>query len=279
MEQLEITVLVENVTNNPRLRAEHGLSMLVSRGEDSILFDCGDSGCFMFNANALGEDLSGVKSVVLSHNHYDHSRGFLKWMNEVSTPYTLYLSRNFFKTCYWDNEMEPGLLTPTVGPLTPQLLQQHFVKWRLVGEDTYELPDFPGAYLLSNIEYLSDFDIPDETDVTDGESGFATDRFSDEQVLAISTDKGLVVLTGCAHCGIANISEAVRRRFGTPPHALIGGTHLISADDKKIDATIRWLDHSGIEFGKFCHCTGEAAFEKMLDAGYERITCGEKIIF
>ena len=279
MSKLEISILSENVTNNPRLMAEHGLSMLVRRGEDVLLFDCGDTGRFMFNANAMGEDLSGVKAVVLSHNHYDHSRGFIKWMSEVSTPYTLYLSRHFFKECYWANEAEPGLLTPTVGPLTPHLLQEHFVRWRMVMEDTYEIPEFPGAYLISNIPYETPFDIPDPTDFTDGPEGFKTDRFSDEQVLAISTQQGLVVLTGCAHCGVANISIAVEKRFGTAPIALIGGTHLISADDQKIDATIEWLLDRGITNGRFCHCTGDKAFEKMIDAGFRRITCGEKIIF
>ncbi|MGI5888809.1 MAG: MBL fold metallo-hydrolase [Oscillospiraceae bacterium] len=279
MSKLEITVLVDNVSNNPRLHTENGLSLLVSRDGTSILFDCGDRGEFMFNAAALGEDLSNVKAVVLSHNHYDHTRGFLKWMDEVTVPYRLYVSRNFFKSSYWADESEPGLYTPTSGPLTPQVLQSNFVDWRMVSTDTYELPEFPGAYILQNIGYRTEFERPDKTDVIDSVRGLRTDTFADEQVLALSTSQGIVVITGCAHTGIANICSEVSRRFGAMPYSVIGGTHLIAADEDRIEKTVGWLKKEGIACGKFCHCTGEAGFKALLDAGYERITCGDKIVY
>jgi 7,8-dihydropterin-6-yl-methyl-4-(beta-D-ribofuranosyl)aminobenzene 5'-phosphate synthase len=44
-----------------------------------------------------------------------------------------------------------------------------------------------------------------------------------EQSLAIKTDKGLVVITGCAHPGVGNILDAVAR-FGKA-YGIIGGLH------------------------------------------------------
>ncbi|UCG60844.1 MAG: MBL fold metallo-hydrolase [Candidatus Zixiibacteriota bacterium] len=44
-----------------------------------------------------------------------------------------------------------------------------------------------------------------------------------EQSLAVRTEKGLVVVVGCSHPGVANILGAVRSQ-GTP-YALIGGLH------------------------------------------------------
>ena len=72
---IQITALVENTSADPRLGAEHGLSLYIETGAHHILFDMGQTALYAANARALGVDLAGVDLAVLSHGHYDHGGG------------------------------------------------------------------------------------------------------------------------------------------------------------------------------------------------------------
>ncbi len=70
------TILVDNDAHAPGLETEHGLSIWIETGVARILFDTGQSGAFLKNAQTLGIDLSTADHLVLSHGHYDHAGGF-----------------------------------------------------------------------------------------------------------------------------------------------------------------------------------------------------------
>ena len=57
---MEITVLTENTVSRRGLLAEHGLSVLVEEGGKRILFDTGQSGVYIHNAEQLGISLEGL---------------------------------------------------------------------------------------------------------------------------------------------------------------------------------------------------------------------------
>ncbi len=277
MDQLRLTVLMENTARRPGLAAENGLSILLQREGRALLFDCGDSGAFLDNARALGEDLSRVGPVVLSHNHYDHTRGFLRFARE-HTGYTLYLGRRFFKACYWDDEHEPGLLKPTHGPLDPWGLTAMGVNWRLASAGVLELPEFPGAYLVGGFPRRVPFEAPDPTNLA-GPDASALDLYEDEQALVVRTRSGLLLLTGCAHAGVLNILSAVRERFREPVSAIVGGTHLVAADHRRAALTVNSLATSGVPYVAVCHCTGEEGFRLAAAAGLSRVMCGDSLVF
>lgn len=72
--RFQATVLIDNTTVSPELKAEHGLSILITAGDGyRLLLDTGDTGAFLDNAAALGTDLNGLDALVLSHGHYDHT--------------------------------------------------------------------------------------------------------------------------------------------------------------------------------------------------------------
>jgi len=52
--------------------------------------------------------------------------------------------------------------------------------------------------------------------------------------LGIATDKGLVIIVGCSHVGIVNILDSISEKIGMPIYAVIGGTHLVEADETRI---------------------------------------------
>lgn len=57
------------------LRGEHGLAYFIQTPAATILFDTGQSGAFIQNAQTLAVRLSNLDAVILSHGHYDHTSG------------------------------------------------------------------------------------------------------------------------------------------------------------------------------------------------------------
>ena len=78
--QGKVTILIENERGagcTEEMSNEHGLSMLIEKGDTRILMDTGASGAFFKNAQQLGVSLEGLSAIVFSHNHYDHTGGIL----------------------------------------------------------------------------------------------------------------------------------------------------------------------------------------------------------
>ncbi len=83
------------------------------------------------------------------------------------------------------------------------------------------------------------------------------DTLLDDQSLVIRTDKGLVIILGCAHAGLINILTHVNKQFpGENIYAVFGGTHLGFADDGQFEATVAALDDFNIQKIGASHCTG-----------------------
>jgi 7,8-dihydropterin-6-yl-methyl-4-(beta-D-ribofuranosyl)aminobenzene 5'-phosphate synthase len=77
--------------------------------------------------------------------------------------------------------------------------------------------------------------------------------------LAVTTDKGLVVVSGCAHSGICNIIEQARKVTGVGTvYGVVGGFHLKHADDR-LASTIDFLKQLEVKIVMPSHCTGIAA--------------------
>ena len=75
--------------------------------------------------------------------------------------------------------------------------------------------------------------------------------------MGLITKQGLVVIVGCAHIGIVNILKTIADRVNIPIYAVIGGTHLIEADEVRIKRTIDALKEMKLQFVAVSHCTGE----------------------
>ena len=78
---MKITTLMENTACADRYAAEHGLSLFIETKSKNILFDSGPSEAFAANAEKLGVNLGKADIAILSHGHYDHSGGMLRFCN------------------------------------------------------------------------------------------------------------------------------------------------------------------------------------------------------
>jgi 7,8-dihydropterin-6-yl-methyl-4-(beta-D-ribofuranosyl)aminobenzene 5'-phosphate synthase len=80
-----------------------------------------------------------------------------------------------------------------------------------------------------------------------------------EEALVVETGDGAVVITGCAHPGVVAIVREAQEVTGSPIALLVGGFHLASAGDSKVESIIAELRQLGVQKVLPCHCTGDKA--------------------
>jgi len=105
------------------------------------------------------------------------------------------------------------------------------------------------------------------------------DEYRDEQVCVIRAKEGLVILSGCAHNGIMNIIETVKKHFPDEKvYAVFGGMHLVPYNRERVARTVEYFNNSGIKYVGACHCTGPAIadFAEKVN-GYVKTSAGFSI--
>jgi len=77
-----------------------------------------------------------------------------------------------------------------------------------------------------------------------------------EQSLILETNKGLILITGCAHPRITNIIDLTKKQFQKNIYMVFGGFHLGGFEDREIKEIIRLFKREGIEKVGPTHCSG-----------------------
>ena len=267
VKNVQITVLIENTKNSakPKLQAKHGLSFYIRTKVDDteviVLMDTGSSAeKLLYNVNELGVKLEDVDAVVLSHGHYDHTGALIDALKQMK-------------------KLVPVIGHPTL--FAPKLsLKPHL---RVIGTPckVSDLEAVGGVPLLVKGPLkiadgiTTTGEIPRSTAFenvkgfwTIQNSNFVNDVMLDDQSLVIDVQqKGLIVVSGCAHSGIINTIKYSQKITGnTKVYAVMGGFHLMSANDKRIQGTIDDLKVLGPEFVGPCHCTGKKAVKMIAEA-------------
>ena len=101
-----------------------------------------------------------------------------------------------------------------------------------------------------------------------------------EQSLVIESDDGAVVVTGCAHPGVADIVERAGEVVGTPARFVLGGFHLRSASEKEMAAIVERLRNLGVTRVAGSHCTGDmpvAMLRRIWKDGFIDFGCGTTV--
>lgn len=251
---MKITVLMENTTCNDSLVCEHGLSLYIDAAGKRILFDAGQTGAFADNAEKLGINLSQVDFCILSHGHYDHGGGLMRFL-EVNDHAPIYVSRHAFGDYYNGEEKYIGL--------DWELLNEEritFVRDNLTLTDQLSLhacTGFPQPY------YTAPYGMQvKRKDVLED------DDFRHEMYLLIRDGERRIIVSGCSHRGVMNI------KTWFAPDVFIGGFHLMKLDPEK-EATR--LKFTAMELLKketvyyTGHCTGDAQYAALKSHMGERL--------
>ena len=255
---MKLTVLSENKEGS--CPGEWGLSYLLEL-EKPILFDTGATDLFIKNAEKLGVNLSVVDTIVLSHGHFDHGNGlaYLSGQTLIAHPGV------FIKRERLEDGSHIGL---------PINLREANEKFDLIlTKEPYWVTKT--AVFLGEIPRKIDF----ESKTTPHKLETGEDDFHlDDSGIAIKTEKGLIVISGCAHAGICNTIEYAKEVTGeTKLYAVLGGFHL-RRDDSVSEKTIEYLKTQNIEKVIPSHCVCDEVLDKFTqEFGSERIKSGDII--
>jgi len=264
---LRIITLVENtLLENPNLIKEHGLSMLIETSKEKILFDTGQSDAFVKNAAKLNIDLNTISHIVLSHAHYDHSNGLKFLLEKINSKPTLIVAKDFFNNSnkfYKTVNTKDGIINEELNYIGVNFSKEFILAKKIdvhyVEQDTLSIS--PTITVHRNFSKANNFEKINENMKLKLNNDFIIDSFKDEIAIAIETEKGLLLLVGCSHCGIINTIETIKNRTNKNIYGVIGGTHLIEADENRIDKTLEYFKNINLEFIGLSHCTGKKALD------------------
>lgn len=257
---LKITTLIEDTQSlDSRLYYEHGLSLYIEVDGIKILFDTGKSGDFIKNAKLLEIDLNKLNYVVISHGHYDHSGGFKKLVDELENSYKVIVGENFFNKKY--KIVERDTYKYIGNTFNKKYIQQNSIEIKYVEEDIFYITE--NIMLFSNFKQTNDFEPVNKKFRLKQDENYIVDDFCDEIVLVLKHEKGLFVILGCSHVGVVNILETILERLSMPIYGIVGGTHLIEADEHRLNKTVNYLKQKDIHILGMSHCTGDYAIEKI----------------
>lgn len=282
---LRIVALIENTSATERLKAEHGLSLYVENGGEKYLIDAGASDKLITNAKRMRIPLEQVEKILITHNHSAHTGGLeaLFKLNPSSLAYARKAANDEFFVKY-------GLLRVPSGQLS-ELYEEHPERFVLYNS-FQQLGE--GFFAMSN-------EIPDYTMYSEDERLFRKDGrklirddYSQEAFFVVFPDgkreRGCVIITGCAHCGIVNVLKTVRLRFpDVPIISVVGGFHMMGGSEKSLCCSPEYIDKTvneimAIETGAIytCHCTGLAGYNAVkarLGDRIQYLQTGEELEF
>ncbi|MBN2518620.1 MAG: MBL fold metallo-hydrolase [Candidatus Altiarchaeota archaeon] len=251
---MKLSVLVEDTApSGSGLGCEHGFSALVEADGKRILFDTGQSCMFLENAEKMGVEIENLDFVVLSHGHYDHTGGLPSLSRSIDlTSATLLAHPLAFEGKFYPGGKDIGCpmlleyLTPLFGGV-------------LMTKEPY--PISKNIYFTGEVPRL--YEKPEEVGRHYESGVIRPDFMPDDSSLVFRIGKRLVVVSGCAHAGILNISKYAESLFEGKIHALIGGFHLLNAGQERLETIISEFGRMRVEEIYPGHCTGEHAIEEM----------------
>ncbi len=261
-----ITVLCENTVGRLVGSGEHGFSAFIETDQGNYLFDTGSGHSIVANSLILNKDLRSIQKIFLSHGHYDHTGGLpevlkLKGKVDVHAHPHVFLDR--IAVLKEEDREIKRFIGIRYKKRYLEFLGANFV----FNTDFIEVEK--GLFLTGEVPWLTTFEKPDPRLFSEMDGAMTNDLFLDDQSLILETNKGIILIFGCAHSGMINIINHVINKMGKEKfHAILGGAHLDFLTPEQLEESIKSLKK--MEIGKIgvSHCTGmKAAFRLHQEFG------------
>lgn len=253
MTNLNLYFISNDRVYTPGFIGEHGNSILVESPKAKILFDTSQGFGLVNNAKLMDIDLKDLDSVVISHGHNDHIDG-LKALLEAGEyeKLDIYGHEEIFSKRYKVYSDYEDYIGSSYSKEELEKLGGNFIfndGILEISENIYLSGPAPRKYEdnLNKTHYK----------ICNGRK--CDDDYIDDQSLIIDTEKGLIILFGCAHAGVINTIHYVQEKFDKEIYGLFGGLHLLNSSMEKIKEVFDVVEDFGVEVIGFNHCTGESA--------------------
>ncbi len=250
MTSAKITCISENTSSflKSRFLASHGQSLLLEIDDKKYLFDTSAiyEG-FIYNLENLELNLEAIQTIVLSHNHLDHSGALFKLVDKFT---------------------QQQLLLP---PDMQQINEKGYSpRYRTEKKEVaiQKLLDYKYTSIITNGKQI------DENLYTTGSLDSIDKQWPDkEQSLVITVPhKGLVILVGCSHPTIPVIVEHAKKVTGIEKiYGIVGGLHYARLRKEKLLKNIHYLKSLDLDFIVPSHCTGYGATILMKELLGEKV--------
>ena len=266
---LKITVLSTMLVGDTLGLGEWGFSALVEADGQRILLDTGGHPeTVLQNARDLNIDLSGVKEVILTHNHWDHVRGLLPLRREMMKKNAAALSvAHVSRGIFYSRPSPKGEQNEMIA-----IRKDYEATGGKCIEHAEGFDILPGVWLTGPVPRK----YPERNWSAGGKvqtpAGLVEDNIPEDQSLVLNTSEGLVVVTGCGHAGIVNILTYAEQEFPKKTvYGVVGGLHLFTASDEQLNWTGDKLKEFRVANLLGAHCTGiEAVYRLRERAGLTR---------
>ncbi len=270
---IRISTIAENSASWLKLLAEWGLSILVEVDNTTILMDTGYSMVAAHNAKIMEEDLSKIDKIVFSHGHQDHTGGLLellKLRDLKNKPVEIIAHPDVWAPKVWRSP--DGTRFDEIGiPYTREQAENLGATFHLSKEPVWITDRIVTS---GEVPMVTDFEAIDYNACVKTTDGVSDDPLNDDQTLYIKSNKGLIVISGCAHRGIVNtIIRGKELTKSDKVYAVIGGIHLFGADEERLQKTIDEFRRLDIHHIGVSHCTGQVASARLF------IEFGDKFFF
>lgn len=276
-DSVSITILIDNsldqlllentgITNRPLLSwekspvAEHGLSLLVEveggGNCHTVLLDTGLSAlALLHNMDVLQVPLDRIEAVILSHGHMDHIGGLMEFLKKIGRPIDL-LSH---PGAYCQRRLNiPGKGPQKTLPALDNIALQQAGANILTTKDP-ALWCSEMLLTLGQVERVTDFEKGFPWAEIQQDDTWNADPFLDDQAIVFNIkEKGLVIISGCAHAGIINTVRYAQKVTGIEKiHAVMGGFHLTGPTSQAIiEQTVTAMQELAPTYIIPMHCTG-----------------------
>jgi 7,8-dihydropterin-6-yl-methyl-4-(beta-D-ribofuranosyl)aminobenzene 5'-phosphate synthase len=283
---VESTDTIKYFTDEPLL-AEHGFAALIHlrAAGTRILWDAGITDIALVeNMRRMKIDPAGIDMIAISHGHRDHIAAVFdvlaavdlapeakEWPADASVEemaahaqgrrLPLIAHPAAFRERWWfDDDGKRHGPYPGPGKAEWEAARAEVI----ISEGPYRLG--PGCWTTGYVPRRSfeSSGLPAKMYYRQG-LDLIRDSLEEDQAMAINVkDKGLVVVSGCAHSGIVNTVNHARQISGVDRvWAIIGGFHLGRSKDEEVQRTIDEIKQLKPHMIVPSHCTGFKAINQF----------------
>jgi 7,8-dihydropterin-6-yl-methyl-4-(beta-D-ribofuranosyl)aminobenzene 5'-phosphate synthase len=201
MPNIKLTIIVDDLNGaEPGYLKSFGFALLMELNNEKILFDTGTKEDILLkNLINYGVKPSEINSVILSHNHYDHTNGLSGILN-YNPDVPVYVHKYWKKPVKKIGDSFPhrNMISVEQGGIIEEIGNSVYIT------NAYMVPDYGGIY---------------------------------EQACYLKAKGSFILICGCCHPGLDNFLKD-REFLGIPdksPLFIIGGFHGFKFEDETAD--------------------------------------------